>query len=615
MAEVAENKEINRRFQRLPVLSTLPSLPGIYQMLNAAGEVIYVGKAKNLKKRVYSYFVSTDKKEIKTQVLVAQIADIKITVTPTEQDALSLENKLIKRLKPRYNIALKDDKSYPFIKITTQEEFPRVIITRDKKRDGALYFGPYALIGSSKLLQRTITDLFPIRECTKPITLDKQQRKCINMDIGKCIGPCVNKTIKATYDDLISDIILLIKGQDKGLIAKLKKQMVTASEQLQFEQAASIRDQISKIELIQKNRRIKEMENSTGQIWLYRESDEICYGFVQTIEDGAIINQKGFFEKKEPGAKVGLISKMIINAIEDNWIASDISSNTEIYQDLITTLASLELNPPIKVICPKIGPKKALIDAAEQTAGTALLRLKTPESKIVKPNPLQDLQKYLNLMHYPKHMVCFDISHLQGTDIVASCVDFKEGKPDKSGYMRFNIRQVEGQSNDPLSMKEVVYRRLKRSIDEDKLPNLIVIDGGVSQLNFACQALTELELIGKIDIISLAKKREEVYLPGNPDPIQMGNGEARRLLQRIRDEAHRFAVTFQRTKRQKSIENSILLKIPGIGPERVNQLYTKFKTLNQIQQSSVAEIAKVGNMGLALAQQIMDLIQNEMETH
>ena len=583
-------------------------------MMSATHEVIYVGKAKNLKNRVLSYFVATDKKEIKTQVLVSQIADIKITVTPTEQEALALENKLIKHHRPRYNIALKDDKSYPYIKITIQEEFPRVIITRDKRKDGALYFGPYALIGSSKLLQRALTDLFPIRDCTKPITLDKQQRKCINLDIGKCLGPCVNKQIKPQYDTLINDLILLIKGQDKGVISTLKKQMMAASESLDFERAAITRDQIEKIEMIQRNRRIKDLEDQDTQLWIYMESEDLCYGFIQTIQDGVMMNQKGFFEKRKETTKEGVISKMVINALEENWMARDISCNEAVHTELVDILTSLNLNTSTKVTSPKIGPKKALIEAAEQTAYVAMLRLRPLEEKIQTQNPLYDLQQKLKLKTYPKHMMCFDISHLQGTGIVASCVDFKDGKPDKSAYMKFNITQVEGQSNDPLSMKEVVRRRLKRSIEAEQLPNLIVIDGGVSQLNFAYQALVELEIQERVDIISLAKKREEIYQIGQSIPIQLENTKARLVLQRIRDEAHRFAVTFQRSKRQKSIENSILLKIPGIGPRRLNQIYEKFKSLNQIRLSSAKELSTVGNMGINRAQQIMDLIQDEMES-
>ena len=318
-------------------------------MMSATHEVIYVGKAKNLKNRVLSYFVATDKKEIKTQVLVSQIADIKITVTPTEQEALALENKLIKHHRPRYNIALKDDKSYPYIKITIQEEFPRVIITRDKRKDGALYFGPYALIGSSKLLQRALTDLFPIRDCTKPITLDKQQRKCINLDIGKCLGPCVNKQIKPQYDTLINDLILLIKGQDKGLISTLKKQMMAASEALDFERAAITRDQIEKIEMIQRNRRIKDLEDQDTQLWIYMESEDLCYGFIQTIQDGVMMNQKGFFEKRKETTKEGLISKMVINALEENWMARDISCNEAVHTELVDILTSLNLNTSTKV--------------------------------------------------------------------------------------------------------------------------------------------------------------------------------------------------------------------------------------------------------------------------
>ncbi len=599
----------------LSILKTLPTLPGVYQMMNANLEVIYVGKAKNIKKRVQSYFMSTDKKEIKTQVLVAQIVDIKVIVTPTEQDALALENRLIKRLRPRYNIALKDDKSYPYIKITIQEEFPRVIMTRDKKKDGAIYFGPYALVGSSKLLQRALTDLFPIRDCSKPITLNQKQRKCINLDIGKCVGPCIHKDTKSQYDALINDIILLFKGQDKGVIARLKKQMLDASNRLEFERAASLRNQIEKIEIIQKNRRIKEFEESNTQLWLYSESDELCYGFIQTIQNGAIISQKGFFEKKSEMDKNGLISKMIINAIEEQWIAIDISCNNAIHTEMTSILGTIQLPTPIKVTCPKIGPKKAMMDAAEKTAKVAMLRLKSSESSIAQQDPLLKLQANLSLIQYPRHILCFDISHLQGTDIVASCVDFKNGKPDKSAYMRFNIRQVEGKSNDPLSMSEVVYRRLKRCQEEGCLPNLVVIDGGVGQLNFATQAITQLGLETHIDIIALAKKKEEVYQIGKSTPTQLGPSDERRLLQQIRDEAHRVAVTFQRSKRQKSIENSILLKVPGIGHRRLNQLYEKFKSLDQIQRSSVDTLSKIGNMGKVRAQQIMDVIKDAMESH
>lgn len=581
-------------------------------MLDSAGVIIYIGKAKNLKNRVRSYFVSVQNKDIKTQVLVSQIADIKLIITASESAALVLEKKLIKHHQPRYNIDLKDDKSYPYIKVTFQDDFPRVVVTRIKKKDGAKYFGPYANIGSSKAMERTLNNLFPIRDCSKPITLDKIQRKCINLDIGKCLGPCIYKEVKGQYDAVLEDLVKLLKGKDREVVQNLTLKMKQYSDELKFEKAGEIKLRIEQINQLMRYRKVDQMDYQNVQIWGYVENETHHYILNQNIINGVLISQNGAAIEKDRLSQEVFVQQRVLQQFERQcWIPEEIICDETIYAAFSPINDAIKQS--IKFTIPEIGNKKSILQAALRSAKVALLNA---TSAVQLPNsnellPLAELKSVLGLKNLPSHIMGFDISHLSGQRIVASCVDFKDGKPDKSMYRKFDIRTVQGNSNDPLSMYEAVKRRLTRAEADGDLPDLILIDGGRGQLNFAYKALTELGLSHKIDMISLAKREEEVYKK-DEEPLQIGPGRGRFLLQYIRDESHRFAVTFQRSKRSKDVKNSILLEIPGLGPKRLNKLYKTYGDLFAVDKKNAEDVAKDLSIGIQLANQIKEKIRKAL---
>lgn len=531
-------------------LKDFPHNPGIYQMKDDQGFVLYVGKAKDLKKRVSSYFMSK-RHDLKTLTLVSQIHDIELIVTETETEALILENQLIKKYKPKYNILLKDDKTYPYIKLT-KEPFPRVIVTRKKQSDGATYFGPYPSIGSSKALQRMLLDMFPIRDCKQTISLDKQEKKCLLLDIGKCIGPCVYKDIKPDYDALIEELKLLLSGRDKALIKRLKETMQQHSDAMEYEKAAEVRDKIEKCVQLTERQRVDFNQQTNTQVWAVHDSDDRVYVLIQEVLNGKLLHQYGFFEDKDK-------LNSVVDLVEQSFLQfSDVQE-----QAPHEIICQEEFKPLFESWCPNYkrktiitspqkGEKKAILETAIKNAKLSLTRLiKDEVEKTKKGDVIGDMQRILRLMKRPESIIGFDISHLQGTNIVASAVCFKDAKPYKSGYRKFNIRSVSGQSNDPESMREVVYRRLRLcEKDSEPYPDLLLIDGGRAQLNFALSALSEKGLLGHIDIISLAKRDEEIYTPYYRDPIRLPkHSHVLHLLQHVRDESHRFALTFQRSKR------------------------------------------------------------------
>jgi excinuclease ABC subunit C len=539
-------------FDRKKLLG-IPHVPGVYQMKDKNGTILYVGKAKNLKKRVSSYF-SSKLHDVKTRVLVSLIDAVDVITTNTENEALILENQLIKTFKPKYNILLKDDKTYPYIKIT-KDLFPKISVTRKKLHDGATYYGPYPSIGSTRFLRRMLLDMFPIRDCKQEITLNKMQKKCLLLDIGKCIAPCVKKEVKKEYDDLITQLMMLLSGKDKTLIKNMKHEMAAFSSELKFEKAAEIRDRINKCQQLLEKQRVDLDLRYNAQIWAVHESDDYFYLLIQDIIDGKLLYQFGFIEQKN---KITDVTDLVEQAVYEH-IGNNGKKTKEIYCDsslLPVIKESVQaIKEKIGVKAPKKGEKKEWVKNAETNAKLALLKhLKSKTEKKETINVCEELKHVLRLAHCPERIIGFDISHLQGTNIVASAVYFKDGKPYKSLYRKFNIKTVSGKSNDPMSIKEVVLRRLQLCQKQNEpTPNLLLIDGGRGQLNYAVTALSSLGLLGKIDIISLAKKEEEIYTLHFQTPIRLPHSHpGLHLLQYIRDESHRFALTFQRSKRKYS---------------------------------------------------------------
>ncbi|MSR88485.1 MAG: excinuclease ABC subunit UvrC [Candidatus Margulisbacteria bacterium] len=529
-------------------------------MLDTAGKILYVGKAKNIKKRVSSYFSNTQK-DLKTTLLVTHIKSIEILVTNSENQALILENKLIKAFKPRYNISLKDDKSYPYIKISTQEPFPKVSVTRQKYKDQATYFGPYASIGSTKTLQRFLNDLFPIRDCKQSISLNKLEKKCINLDIGRCLGPCIYKDIKPDYDRVIQELSLFLRGQNKTLLIQLRKEMQQHAKAQDYEKAAKLRDRIQKIEALVANRMVMPEETANIQLWVSYHAAPYTYVMVQTIVAGTLLFQRGLYEidlLEEDRAK--FLQDAFLEGVDSlGELPDEILCDESMFQTIQDVQAQTGNLLKQKLHLPQRGDKKQLLELAQKNAKIAIERLKLEKKpdKLSMPGLLKKMQSCFELKNLPTEIVGVDISHLQGTDIVASAVYFKDGKPDKSGYRRYDIATVSGKSNDPKSIYEVVYRRLKSAVEyKAPMPKLMLIDGGKAQLNFAIKAQQKLGLEETVDLLSLAKKDEEVYSPNSPNTIKLEKCDPiLHLLQQVRDESHRFAVSFQRKKRNKEIKN------------------------------------------------------------
>lgn len=586
-------------------LKHLPTSPGIYQMLNVQGEIIYIGKAKDLKRRVRSYFTKTHT-DIKTQIMVKYIVDFNIITTHTEKEALILENQLIKTYKPRYNILLKDDKTYPYIKLTTTEPFPKIVITRTKKNDKCTYFGPYPSIGSTRKLRRLLYELFPIRDCKQDITLTETQPKCLLLDIQKCIGPCVYKDIKSDYDQLVQKLIAFLNGKEKHIARDFRKKMMHYSATQDYEKASIYRDKLFRIEQLLTQQRVQiELQDHT-QIWAVAENDQFFYLTIQEIVKGQLLYQHGFFEAKNQFDFNSFIDVSVVHLIDKlNKFPESI-----ICDDTLGHYLQTSLNLTESVIhIPKIGEKKQLLKNAQKNSLYALDRLVLQTLKDSQTSAVTALKEGLNLQQQPDWILGFDISHLQAQHIVASSVSFRSGKPCKEEYRRYNIKTVSRTSHDPQSIYEVVYRRLSRCKDEGNVPNLLLIDGGKGQLNFAMKALYQLDLDKKVEIVALAKRLEECFLPHQKDSIILEKHHSGlQLLQQVRDEAHRFAVTFQRQKRLTSTFLSKFMAIEGVGVKRFNKLMTVYPDLNQLKEDDIETIATKTLLPKHIIMKILDSI-------
>ncbi|MFC1617311.1 excinuclease ABC subunit UvrC [Candidatus Margulisiibacteriota bacterium] len=535
--------------------ANLPTNPGIYLMYNAKKELLYIGKAKNLKKRAASYFQNKSNLDLKTQILVKQIFSIETIITENEKEAFILEKQLIKKYKPHYNIDLKDDKSFPYVKITIQDFFPKIEVLRNKIKDGSIYFGPLPGIGSSKHLKKILQELFLLRDCKQKIDQNKKQKKCINLDIGRCLGPCIYKDVKPAYDANIQELILLLTGKNKTLIQKLKYQMKHYSENLEFEKAGIVKNKITKIQNTTEKQMVSLRENINLQVWAAVENDHLFYVIVQNIHKGNLISQQGFYLKKSKAQNIkDFYLKSFLNSFSEvTFMPDQIICDKNLFRIIKNILPTLALTKKVKPLCPYKGKKKELLAMAQRNALLNLKRISAqfmPE-KLDTNAILKSIQNKLLLSEFPKRIIGFDISHLSGENIVGTSVYFEDGKPNKSKYRKFNIRSVQDASNDPEAIYETVLRRLNRVIkDKEIVPNLLLIDGGRAQLNYAKRAVLELGF-NNLDVIALAKKNEELYYADKKAPLALAkNDPGLKLLQRIRNEVHRFTIGFQRQKRK-----------------------------------------------------------------
>lgn len=581
-------------------LKNLPSSPGVYQFINKIGRVIYVGKAKNLKNRVRSYF-QENPGSAKTIAMVSKIDDLQLVVTDSELEALILENNLIKQLKPRYNVNLKDDKSFPFIKVTN-ELFPRIYPTRKVFNDGSKYFGPYTDVRSMRGSLRMINQIFKIRSCKLDLTekniAEKKFKVCLDYHIKKCDGPCENLISAKAYNEMVDEVIKLLKGKTDDLIKDLKSRMQTAVENLEYEKAAELRDKIDQLNSISSKQKIVNDDDEDRDIFAiaHEGKDSTCAVF--NIRSGKLIGKKQLKLAIEEGEELSNIYSAAIKFYYGDQVEIPREVIVEITpedSDALTEWLRMKSNRKTKIFVPQRGDLKSLVKMCKENA---ILQLKEIQLQKMKnlgnvSYSVSALQRDLRLKTLPRKIECFDISNLQGTDTVASMVVFEDGKPKKSLYRKFIIKTVEG-PDDFSSMREVIERRYKRLQEENQLlPDLIMVDGGKGQLSSAIEVLDTLGFTN-YNIIGLAKRLEEVYLPNNSDPeLIPKTSSGLKLLQQVRDEAHRFAITFHRERRSKRTIKSELTDIKGIGIETAKLLLEKFGSLEGIKKSTIEDLENI----------------------
>jgi len=607
-------------------LDALPTQPGVYIMRNAERRVIYVGKAVNLRSRVRSYFQESAQASSKIRRLVAEVADLEFIVTATELEALVLECNLIKEHRPRFNVRLKDDKRYPYIKIHWQDPFPRVEVTREMRQDGARYYGPFADVGAVRQTLDLLRRIFPYLTCTREIT-GKDRRACLYYHIKRCSGPCIGAISQEDYRATIHQICLFLEGKTERVQEQLRAQMKAAAERLDYEQAAFIRDQIAAVQRVVERQRVVTRARADEDIIAFARADGDTCVQVFFIRDGKLIGRESFLldgvEDDQPSHILGSFVKQFYD--EAAYVPPQIVLPDELDERLVVeSWLRQKRGHRVALRVPRRGEQKALVEMASRNAAETLahLRAQWQADEAKWAAALAELQQALGLPEPPTRMECYDISNIQGASATGSMVVFVKGIPRKSDYRRFRIKTVEG-ADDFAMMAEVLRRRLLRLKSADSKeprlpgarpdsfalkPDLIVVDGGKGQLNAARRVMEELG-VGDIALAALAKEREEVFVPDRPDPLPLpADSQASFLLQRLRDEAHRFAVAYHRTIRQRTGLASSLDQIPGIGPRRRKALLTRFGSLDGIRRASVEELAAVPGMTRELAERVKDLL-------
>lgn len=593
-------------------ISLFPHSPGVYRYYDAEGNVIYVGKAKDLHKRVAQYFVPTERLTRKTAVMVSKIADAEYTVVDSEADALLLENNLIKQYKPRYNILLKDSKTYPWICVTS-EEFPRIFLTRRLIKDGSRYFGPYSSVVHARNLVEFFHNIYPLRTCRNKITSDVilrgKLRPCLNFHIKKCKGCCVGAVSQKEYNSNIEEIVGLLKGRGREIIQHYKSLMLESASQMDFEQAQIYKEKMQSIE--QHYSKSIVMNAVVGDVDVFSlviDGPE-AFGNFMRIRGGAVVQSLNLGFKLMIEEEQEAVLGMFIAEIKSKF--GDLSKEVIVPFLPDVNIQDSEFKVPIR------GDKLALLELSARNAKemrlNALKQQEHSDPDAYRSMVMESLQKQLGMSVLPSHMECFDNSNLQGTNPVSACVVFRNGVPSKKDYRHFKVKTVI-KANDYATMKEVVNRRYSRMLEEnpDDIPQLIVIDGGKGQLSFAYEALSELGLIDKVTLIALAERMEEVYRVGDPYPLFIDrNSPALKVLQHIRDEAHRFGISFHRNLRSKTQVESVLRTIKGVGDKTEQRLLLRFGSVARIASASEEEISEL--VGKALAKTIKEQLSKQDE--
>jgi excinuclease ABC subunit C len=589
-------------------LPHLPDSPGVYLWRNAEGEVLYVGKAKRLRSRVRSYFGADQGASIKTAHLVRQIADLETIVVPTEAHALILEANLIKEYRPKFNISLRDDKSYPYIKVTLQEPFPRVFVTRRLVSDGGRYFGPYTDVAKMRRALNVVKQIFTVRSCRYDLLREAPERPCLDYFIKRCKAPCVLLQTQDEYRAMIDEVLIFLDGKAAEVKRRVRERMATASGALDFERAAEYRDILTKLDQLEEPTVVLEVEGGDRDVLGYaRDGEDACVVVLRIRAGKLLARDHRLLANIEDESDAAVLSAYLTRSyLATEERAAEVLVPFD-FEDREALQASL---PGTRVLVPQRGPKRELVDLAEQNARHLLeeFKLASEESDVRAGEPVYELQRELGLQRVPRTIVCFDISHAQGTDTVASMVWFENGRPRRSEYRKFKVETVEG-IDDFASMREVVGRYFRRRLDEGKpIPDLVVIDGGKGQLSSAHEALDALQL-GSLPIVSLAKRDEEIFMPGRSESLRLPRrSPALRLLQQARDEAHRFAVTFRRKRRTVRTVTSELLKIPGIGPVKRRALLQAFGSIQGVRDAGTTAIAALPGFTEASAAKLLEVL-------
>lgn len=586
MAKVEKSKELKEK------ISILPDTPGCYLYYDAEGNVIYVGKAKNLKRRVSSYFNRTHE-SVRTMLLVRNIADMRYIVVPTEQDALNLENSLIKEYKPHYNVLLKDDKSYPWI-VVTKEHYPRVFLTRTRIKDGSKYFGPYTNAGVAKAVLNLIRELYPVRTCRHAITPDYvakgKGRLCLEYHLKNCLGCCTGLIGQADYGEMIDHVKQILRGDTQELLDYLRAEMEKLAAELRFEEAQLLKEKYDLVARYQSKSVIVSQTLDDIDVFGVDDDRDMVYVNYMHVRRGAIVRSITFEYKRRLDEPIEDIFGYAITEAAEKF---DLR-----YDEIVVPVKPyIELEGVMYTI-PQRGDKMKLLEVSTHNArqnkvdSLKMMEKHDPEKRVERT--LERMKSDFRLSVLPRHVECFDNSNIQGTNPVASCVVFRNAKPSKRDYRHFNIKTVEG-PDDFASMKEVLTRRYTRMMEEgEELPQLIVVDGGKGQLSAAVEALDDMGLRGTIAVVGIAKRLEEIYFPGDSVPLYIDkNSESLRVVQQLRDEAHRFGITHHRNRRSKGQIVSELDDIKGVGEKTKQALLQHFKSVKRLREASIDSIADI----------------------
>ncbi len=583
----------------------LPESPGVYLWRDARGVVLYVGKAKRLRSRVRSYVAGDHRESVKTRAMMQQAASLDTIVVPSEAHALILESNLIKEHRPRFNIALRDDKSYPYIKVTVQEPYPRVWVTRRLQNDGARYFGPYTDVGAMRRSLDVVKRLFTVRSCNYDMPKQMPDRPCLDYHIGRCKAPCILAQSQADYAGMIDEVLSFLDGKPEDVVREVRRRMTAASSALDFERAAQLRDVLAHLDTMEEPTIVLEVEGGDRDVVGYARDGDDAVVTLLRIRAGKLLARDHQFVANVEGEEDATVLqaylagpyRVLVERAGELILPFDVCEREVLEESLERT----------RVLVPQRGARRELIELAQQNARHLLeeVRLTGEVTDERAGDPVYELQRQLGLQRVPRAFVCFDISHAQGTDTVASCVWFQNGRPYRAEYRKFKVKSVEG-IDDFASMNEVVSRYFRRRVEESRpLPDLVLIDGGKGQLNAAQAALANLDLAA-LPIASLAKREEEIFLFGRRDSVRLPRrSPALRMLQQARDEAHRFAVSFQRKRRTVRTITSELLRIPGVGDARRRVLLQHFGSVSAVREATPDQIAEVPGFSAKAGERIL----------